>query len=178
MPDRTLLKTFFRNDSNYWTAFNGTSMASPHVTGIVALMLEANPALSAEQVREILISTASSDASTGTTPNIRYGYGKVNAYAAVAKALQYAGINEFYSGAAPDIYPNPANNVLYIASPALDATSIVSIVGIDGRTVIEVTCTNTAQNIYSMDMTGIAQGIYFVKFFSGGQLFISKFIKT
>lgn len=44
--------------NNKYATYNGTSMAAPHVAGVVALMLSANPNLTESQVREIIISTA------------------------------------------------------------------------------------------------------------------------
>ena len=38
--------------------FDGTSQAAPHVSGVAALMLQANPNVSAQQLRQILIDTA------------------------------------------------------------------------------------------------------------------------
>jgi Subtilisin-like serine proteases len=54
----------------------GTSMASPVVAGLVALILEGNPNLDVNGVRSILTSQALSDSFTGFLPNNIYGYGK------------------------------------------------------------------------------------------------------
>ena len=64
----------------------GTSMAAPHVAGVVALMLEANPRLTPDQARELLQETARGDPFTGDTPNTAWGFGKIDAHAAVALA--------------------------------------------------------------------------------------------
>ncbi|MEM7552746.1 MAG: S8 family serine peptidase [Cyanobacteria bacterium P01_A01_bin.84] len=45
-------------DYPYYLEYSGTSMATPHVAGVVALMLSANPNLTPAQVREILTDTA------------------------------------------------------------------------------------------------------------------------
>jgi len=67
----------------FYTSLSGTSMACPHVAGIVALMLEANPQLNVYDIREILQDTATE--MTGLSHEI--GAGHVNAYASVAAAL-------------------------------------------------------------------------------------------
>lgn len=82
---------------------NGTSMASPHVTGTVALMLQKNPGLSVADVLSILESTATKDAYTGTSENYLFGYGKLNAYNAVnatsgGGATQTTLIEEHFDG--------------------------------------------------------------------------------
>lgn len=64
----------------FYTHMNGTSMATPHVAGIVALMLEANPALTPDQVKSILQQTATNI--PGREP-WEVGAGYVNAYAAI-----------------------------------------------------------------------------------------------
>ncbi|WP_066381806.1 MULTISPECIES: S8 family peptidase [unclassified Anabaena] len=54
---------------NEYASYSGTSMASPYVAGVVALMLSANPNLTASQVRQIITGTAnSSDRNSNNTP--------------------------------------------------------------------------------------------------------------
>jgi serine protease AprX len=70
-------------DAAHYAAASGTSMATPHVSGTIALMLEANPALTPDQVKALLQSTA--------TPMPGYarheaGAGFLNAFEAVRAA--------------------------------------------------------------------------------------------
>ena len=63
---------------------DGTSFAAPIVTGVVAQMLEANPALRPNEVKRILMLTAK------RLPNVeveRQGWGAVQPKAAVEAAL-------------------------------------------------------------------------------------------
>lgn len=57
----------------------GTSMATPVVTGTVALLLQNMPDATAEQVKEAIFEKAESDGFTGEVPNSVYGHGKINA---------------------------------------------------------------------------------------------------
>lgn len=90
------------NPGDPYAFLQGTSMAAPHVSGVVALMYSAKPGIKPDQVRSILQSTANSTltgqtavpdyTSTSTLPEKlpgSYGYGLVDALAAVnaAKAL-------------------------------------------------------------------------------------------
>jgi serine protease AprX len=68
----------------YYTTMSGTSMATPHVAGIVALMLEANPLLSPAEVKQVLEQTATNMPGYETW---EVGSGYVNAFAAIDKVF-------------------------------------------------------------------------------------------
>ena len=70
---------------------NGTSMATPHVAGVLALMRQADPNLSYQAAVDILKNTATP---LGTPyPNDDFGWGLVNAYSAVASAMRAGQVN-------------------------------------------------------------------------------------
>lgn len=86
---------------NYTTTFGGTSAAAPLVAGIVALMLEANPDLTWRDVRWILAHTAQHNDpahpdwtanGAGLDVNHSYGFGRVDALAAVTMSAGWPGL--------------------------------------------------------------------------------------
>lgn len=77
------------NDGNGIYGMAGAvSSAAPITTGIIALMLQIDPSLDAIRVKNILQETAYSDDFTGSTPNARWGYGKIDAFSACRKVYE------------------------------------------------------------------------------------------
>lgn len=72
-----------------YRTLSGTSMSTPHVAGAVALMLEANPNLTHEEVKDILMSTAIDLGEPGM--DNESGAGRVDAFAAVKESRRLAG---------------------------------------------------------------------------------------
>ncbi|TMW69561.1 hypothetical protein Poli38472_001717 [Pythium oligandrum] len=88
-PGASVRSAWYTGDSAYST-ISGTSMATPHVAGVVALLLSKKPSLTYSQVvsaltkgvdTTTLTSTGYTCGSTkdGTYPNNQYGYGRINA---------------------------------------------------------------------------------------------------
>jgi hypothetical protein len=73
------------DSGDFTKTFNGTSSATPHVAGAIALMLSANPALSAPTVRNLLTQSAKRlQGQTAWTPEL--GWGRLDVAKAVAAA--------------------------------------------------------------------------------------------
>jgi subtilisin-like proprotein convertase family protein/subtilisin family serine protease len=91
--------------TDYTRGFGGTSSACPTVAGVAALVLSANPQLTAREVKDILESTADKIVDPNPDPQLQqalgtydqqnhsawFGYGKVNAFKAVTEAVRRQG---------------------------------------------------------------------------------------
>lgn len=67
---------------NKYSAWDGTSMATPHVSGAVALLLQANPKLRYAEVKQLLLETSEKKIDN------KYGFGILNAYELVKAGLK------------------------------------------------------------------------------------------
>ncbi|MGM7700842.1 S8 family serine peptidase [Pseudalkalibacillus sp. Hm43] len=80
--------------SAYEGGWNGTSMAGPHVSAVVALLRQVDSSLTVDEMEEILLSTAEpmTNGEYPESPNNGYGYGLVNAFDAVSSVMNGLGV--------------------------------------------------------------------------------------
>lgn len=96
------IRSSVRNGS--YASFSGTSMAGPHVAGLVALLISANPRLAGmiDRLEDIIEQTAVKKTtnegcgmdSPTAVPNNTYGWGRIDALAAVLDALPPSVVND------------------------------------------------------------------------------------
>ncbi|MFN8547535.1 MAG: S8 family serine peptidase [Candidatus Eisenbacteria bacterium] len=125
---------------NAYGVYSGSAMAGSHVAGVAALMRAANPDLPVNDVKRILLETARDEGSSGEDNN--YGWGFVDAYAAVASALQAAASAESATSAAPWLglaHPNPTRGTVRLRYrlPSVGEVAI-TVVDANGRRVREL----------------------------------------
>lgn len=150
-------------DDPYGT-LGAVSGAAPVLTGIVALMLEADPTLDAEQVKTLLQDTAREDPFTGTTPNPEWGYGKVDALAAI-EAVRMGTPAETapeVPGVALSVAPNPALRGrvrLALDVPGEVRVTVVSVLGREVAVLHDGPLTRDAD----WHLPKLAPGVYVVR---------------
>jgi subtilisin family serine protease len=170
--------TTFNGTTYDFARFSGTSMSSPAVAGIVALILDANPYLMPDQIKTILKQTARLDQHTGTITapgNTRWGMGKVNALAAVLLALNTISIEEIASNNWFVLYPNPTVNTLEIFVPTDKKLSKISIYSSTGKLVYSQ---STGEISTTIDCSLFAIGNYIVEAAINGTNFVKHFTKN
>lgn len=93
------------NNGRY-ASISGTSMATPHVSGVIALMRSYKPSASPDEIVNALIATAENPNTSGRDNS--YGHGVVDALAAVGQLGDIPGNPEDPED--PEIPENPPNN--------------------------------------------------------------------
>jgi subtilase family serine protease len=158
----------------------GTSMASPHVAGVLALMLQVNPTLNYDQAAAILAQTARTDIHTGATPNITFGNGKIDAHAAVARALATTSVERDDAPTGFGLlanYPNPFNPTTEIRwTMDVGRHTKLAVYDILGReiTVLANGTYPSGQHSVTFDAAGLTSGVYLLVLESNGMRDVRK----
>lgn len=154
---------------NYYGNSQGTSMATPMVTGAVAIWLEAYPTMSYDTLLDILKRSSTRDSHTGSsewTPI--WGYGKLNVYeglklAIEAKKKETTGIYHIANTATPITFQaepsryrllfgsneSQANIALYTTAGALVSSQQLSGVTMGQEAIV--------------NLSGLAKGVYILR---------------
>ena len=145
------IKSLDFNTTNGYCLKSGTSMATPCVTGTIALMLSKDHELTPEQIDEILERTA---IPLSAHKSNDFGSGRIDALAAV-NAVGDDGIDEPVAGNIM-VYPNPANGFITIEGISADVSQI-PLINIQGQ-LIDIQVKNN-----QIDVSNLPAGIYLLK---------------
>ena len=147
----------------------GTSMAAPHITGLAALMLQMNPSLTNDKIKNSIISSAVKDAFTGNLPNETWGNGKINAVAAMRATLTSVNYDQNILPSKFTLmqnYPNPFNSETII-SYQIPKAGLVTLKVFDvlGKEIATLVNENKDAGNYSVkfDASNFTTGIYFYR---------------
>ncbi|MFT7071820.1 S8 family peptidase [Patiriisocius sp. Uisw_017] len=162
--------TITPQSGNGYGGFGGTSAATPHVTGTIALLYSApcqnfanlaktNPAVAARLVRDYIFEGVDPNASlegittTGGRLNVN------NAIQALMAGCESLSVEGFNSNQNVNLYPNPSNGIITITTNDNSKLKSVIIYAVDGRKVKEI---NDFQNT-SVSISDLARGSYIFK---------------
>ncbi len=135
---------------------SGTSMSAPMVTGVVSLLLEADPSLSSAEVKDIITNTARTDNLTGDIGpegHLRWGHGKLDALNALQSITNTA--TQDVTTSRGYLFPNPATDIVYVRKE-LTGNETYRLTGLDGRTI------SSGSFDGSLLLEHVASGMYFL----------------
>lgn len=131
-----------RRNNDFMSA-SGTSAAGPFATGVVALIIEANPELAGEValIEQILRETtvpaydrfSCGGYSDTDIPNPMTGYGRIDALKAIEKARQVSPVEEAHADPGIKVYPNPSRNLVYFSAENDAGETILEIFDSTGK---------------------------------------------
>ena len=145
------------NNLGYYST-QGTSFAAPVVAGVAALMMSARPDLSGDQIKSLLYSTAVDLGAAGRDPI--FGYGRVNAAAAVQAAKAYQAATDTTAPVASIAAPLANSTVSGIVGVNVNASDNVGVARVDLTVNGTVVATDTSAPFsFSWNSAGVANGM-------------------
>lgn len=167
----------FNSRSYPFAKLSGTSMSSPCVAGIVALMLNANHWLEPSDIKNILLETAREDVNTGDLPDtgsVQWGHGKVDAYQAVLGAFYFVS-NQEIDASDLILYPNPSSDIFHIIGLDQNQTYHLTIYSMQGSIVFKKSHFTDGNEI---NLEFLDNGIYIFEIKNQYTLYRTQLIKT
>lgn len=162
----------------------GTSMAAPFLAGTIALMLQAEPEINPTQVRQLLRVSSDFDPDImGDAPNGDYGYGRLDAFAAVQATLKDVS-SESNDRLPTDVvfdtpYPNPArfssNLVFYLPESAETRLEVIDLLGRRVRVMVDEPLSAGPHRV-SLERSGLASGVYFLILTAGNDRAVQRIV--
>lgn len=156
----------FNGETHYYGYMDGTSMATPYVTGVVATLLEHKWELTPEDVLDILAQTARNDEFTGSDlPNNKMGYGKIDAYKGLLKVLElYTGVEDVERAGAMILYPNPTSGAFNVGFVRKSEDVNVMVYSTNGQLIMSERVGAVMPGMdCEFNLDGVANGAYIVK---------------
>ncbi len=186
--------TYFENHRNYvatdsvhW-AMSGTSMAAPHVTGVVALMFQADSGLDIFEIRNEIIGSARQDNYTGNCWNMNWGYGKLDGLEAVrlVTSVEKDKIGSPTTFSLSQNYPNPFNGttvIEYTVPGGIYKRVSLVIYNLQGQKVCSLIQKNQKPGKFRVSWNGrdesgnrVASGIYIYRLTVGNRILSRKMV--
>lgn len=172
---------------NEYASLSGTSMAGPHVVGVIALMISANPELAGQVdvIENIIKATAvqldteqeCGDIPGSQYPNNTYGHGRIDALAAVEMALELTNTEDIDLASPIRVYPNPFSDELSFDLPNLQGNTTAQIFNATGQLIFQQNWTLNGTTTKTMSIPNLASGIYFYKIENEAHRYEGKVIK-
>lgn len=146
----------------------GTSMASPAVAGVAALYFERDPEANYAEVKSAIEDYALADEYTGVLPNYRWGYGKLDAFAALSEPFGVTSTSFATRNEGLLVYPNPTSDKLFVELES-GLIASVSVYDLTGRQILTSQVNNLGEPTLFLDLNRLTDGLYIVEVRSSDQ---------